>query len=69
MPDGMDWKDRQRFEQGITHGIALAMLSAGLRELTIDERQYSLWSYTRRLSIARGADGQATYRIEDRDAR
>ena len=61
----MDWKERQRFEQGTQHGIAIAMLSAGLSELAIGK--HDLWSYTHRLSIDRAADGSPTYRIVERD--
>lgn len=62
----MNWKERQKFESGITHGIAIAMLSAGMGELAIDGK-HSLWSYTHQLSVEHGADGSAVYRIKDRE--
>ena len=59
--------ERQRnadFERGITHGIAIAMLSAGLSELRVEGMKYRLWSYTHQLSShVHDMHGTQTYRI------
>lgn len=62
-----DWKERQAFERGVLHGIALTMLSAGLSEMSIDERRHALWSYMQRMSIDRGEGGSAVYRLSPRE--
>lgn len=63
---------RQRnadFERGITHGIVIAMLSAGLSELRVEGQKYILWSYTHQLSSdLHDMHGTQTYRIKVRDA-
>lgn len=62
---------RQRnadFERGITHGIAIAMLSAGLSELRVEGKKHILWSYTHQLSSdLHDMHGTQTYRIKARD--
>lgn len=63
-----DYDKKREFERGVEHGIALAMLSAGLDELRVDRRKHSLWSYTKRMRInveEAGNDGARTYRIID----
>jgi hypothetical protein len=63
MSDSMDSKERAKFDNGFKHGVAMAMLSAGLHELAVDEK-HALWSYTHRMSVSIGADGARTYMIE-----
>ena len=50
------------FDRGATHGIALAMLAAGLSELKIGS-EHRLWSYTHQLYVDLWADGSKTYKI------
>lgn len=61
--------ERQRnadFERGTKHGIAIAMLSAGLSELRVEGREHILWSYTHQLSSdLHDMHGTQTYRIKE----
>lgn len=58
----MDYKDRAHFERGKAHGIAMAMLSAGIDQLVVDEK-HALWSYTHQMRVNLGADGKRAYSI------
>lgn len=56
------------FERGISHGIAIAMLSAGLSELKVESKKHMLWSYTHQLSsYLHDVHGTQTYTIKARD--
>ncbi len=60
-------ENQKAFERGVEHGIAIAMLSAGLPSLRIDRRAHALWSYTKRMRVdveEAGEYGARTYKIE-----
>lgn len=63
----MDWKNRQQYEQGVQHGIAVAMLAAGLDRLDIDDSKTALWSYTHRMRVTISEPTFRTYHIEKRE--
>lgn len=64
----VDRSEKETFESGVRHGIAMAMLATGRQTLTIGGT-YSLWSRTHRVSISVGADESLTCDMAMRDLR